>query len=144
MIYYILAGVIGMFGISLLIIAVYLSSSSSSFEQNKQFGKAEVVGHDYAEGAAWPTLLVRLVGVEHEGMYTCHARNNYEAGKLPNGTIIDVEYAQKQALGHIYYEVHMRGDQQKPKVHNTKAIKIISYLLLAIALGILTAGLFLK
>ena len=140
MMYYIIAGAFGFMGLTVLLISIYLSKSNKSFQAGRRIGKAEVVGRDYAEGSAWPTSLVKLIGVNHEGMFTLHSDNYQRDGQLPNGTILDVEYAPKQILGHTYYEVYLLGSRASNTKNPGRATMVISVLLFVAALAFLIVG----
>ena len=61
MVYLFAAAIMFVFYLDFKIISVILTRSAKYFHENKQFGRAEVVGYYASEGSRWYSLIVKVL-----------------------------------------------------------------------------------
>lgn len=129
------ATVIAFIAITLLIIGIALVSKGNSFHENKQYGKAEVVGYERADQSNWYTLLIRIPKLNDGKIYNCTA-GKIDLSSYPKGTVIDIVYAPKKLAGINYVEAHLLDNPPADSTKLGSGIKKFAIAMLVIA-GIL-------
>lgn len=135
MVFLIAAIVIAFFAMVLLVIGAAMVSKGKSFNENKRYGVAEVVGYECAEQSNWYSLLVRIPELNDGKVYNCTA-GKINPSDYPKGKAVDVIYAPKKVAGIIFVEAHLRKNPPADTVRIGQGIKKISIAMLVIA-GIL-------
>lgn len=136
------AVVVAFFAMVLLIIGAAMVSKGKSFNENKRYGVAEVVGYERAEQSNWYTLLVRIPELNDAKVYNCTA-GKINPSDYPKGKTVDIIYAPKKVAGIKFVEAHLRENPPADTTRLGQSMKKISVAMLVIAgilivLGIVT------
>lgn len=127
--------VVAFFAIVLLIIGAAMVSKGKSFNKNKRYGAAEVVGYERAEQSNWYTLLIRIPELDNGKIFNCTA-GKINPSDYPKGKVIDIIYAPKKVAGISFVEAHLRENPPADTTRLGQNTKKISVAMLVIA-GIL-------
>ena len=136
--FFIAMGLLLLIGIIIWFSGTMLEKEGKIFEENKQRGKAKVVGYTQTEQSNWIEPMVKIIGLNDGKEYNCRMGNG-KGRKYPMDSIIDVEYAPIKSLGIKAIEVHSienpPGDSIKMG-HIFKKIAIALFIL-AVILGVI-------
>lgn len=130
------AAIMFVFYLDFKIISVILKRSAKYFHENKQFGRAEVVGYDASEGSRWYSLIVKVLDLNDNKTYICNSAK-VNIHDYPKGTIVDVAYATTK---HGRVQVYLSNCLPVDKASMAKVFNMIAIISMIITLGLLIAG----
>ncbi len=129
----IIAGFLMFLAIILYVCGASLESSGRHFESLAHSGTGVVAGYDRSEHSNNYILMVRLKDASYKGIYCCVGGIKVNKSDYPIGTELPVIYAPVSVAGIDTVEVHMR---EYPPANDKKigtGMKVISYIVTAIA-----------
>jgi len=136
MVYFFASAIMLFFYIDFKIIVMILKRNAKYFEENKKYGKAEVVGYDSSEGSRWYSLIVRVLNLNESKTYICNSAK-INIHDYPKGKIVDVIYAVTKR-GHV--NVYLRDRMPADEGHMSKIFNVVSKIILAITIILLMIG----
>jgi len=98
------------FGICLLLPAIFINRSDKYFEENKMRTKAKIVGYahqDHDSCHSYHPLLVSLIDIDDKQCYSCDGLANTSKRHWEFGTIVDVYIVPKRFGKMKYYDVRL-------------------------------------
>ncbi len=135
----IVAAVVAIFGFSLFVIGFALKRQVNRFMANARACRAEVIGYTRGGNSSWYTLLVKLIGAEDDGVYSCKS-GKINTWDYPKGTIINVVYSPQKMLGINFPEIHLADNPPHGSIKLGRIIEWFGLALLVISVILVTVG----
>lgn len=88
-----------------LIAGWFFRNDGIYYENNKQFGRAKILGYEHHDQSRVSSYFVSLLDIGDENTYICSG-HGLKTEKYPIGTVIEVEFARGKKFGVSYTEVH--------------------------------------
>ncbi len=133
--YFFAAFIIMFIAIVLLILGISFIRQGESFQKNKRYATAVVVGYERAEKSNWYSLLIRIPELHNNNIYNCTG-GRIKPSAYPKGQAVDIVYAPKKTAGITFVEAHLKDDPPADSARLGYGIRNISIAMLVIA-GIL-------